>query len=119
MSKMKTQETGSTDLKAERVQIAQVEERLKAERVQLRLKRMPGWGVALQGRGIDRVKDLGTAESAADYAGFVLRKAARESQVVRVELRGTRLVITVIGLPHLGARGGITENLLDFAVTLG
>jgi hypothetical protein len=59
-------------LKAERVQeqlTARMDARLKAERVQERLKAMPGWGLLQGGRGVDRVKELGTAEGAADYAG--------------------------------------------------
>jgi len=107
-------------LKAERVQLASgVTNRLKAERVQERLRRMPGWRLVPGGRGIDRVKDLGTAESAADFAGFVLRKAARDKQAVRVEIQGTRLILAVLGSTHSGARGGITDNQLDFAATLG
>ena len=106
-------------LKAERVQetlTAKVEARLKAERVQERLKRMPGWGLLQGGRGIDRVKNLETAECAADYAGFVLRQAARNQQVVRVELRGTRILLAVF----VAARsGGLTDKHLDFAAALG
>lgn len=120
-TKMKTQPT-SAELKAERVQqelAAKVDDRLKAERVQERLRRMPGWGLLPGGRGIDRVKDLGSSESAADFAGFVLRKAARDKQVVRVEIRGTRLVLAVLVATPSGARSGVTENQLDFAATLG
>jgi hypothetical protein len=108
-------------LKAERVQLARVDNRLKAERVQERLRRMPGWRLLPGGRGIDRVKDLGNAESAADFAGFVLRKAARDQQIVRVEIQGTRLLLSVLSSISSGARKGIwvTDHHLDFAATLG
>lgn len=140
MSKTKMQDlTADTDLKAERVQAeavapvtnrlkaervqlaAKVDNRLKAERVQERLRRMPGWRLVPGGRGIDRVKDLGNAESAADYAGFVLRKAARDQQIVRVEIQGTRLLLSVISPTSSGARKGVwvTDHQLDFAATLG
>jgi hypothetical protein len=109
----------ATNLKAERVQeplAAKVETRLKAERVQERLKQMPGWDLVQTGRGIDRVKNLGTAEGAADYAGFVLRQAARNEQVVRVELRGARVLLAVFAA---GRSGGLTDKHLDFAAALG
>jgi hypothetical protein len=107
------------NLKAERVQeplAAKVEARLKSERVQERLKRMPGWGLLQGGRGIDRVKNLETAECAADYGGFVLRQAARNQQVVRVELRGPRVLLAVFAAAR---SGGLTDKHLDFAAALG
>jgi hypothetical protein len=108
-------------LKAERVQteLAAPAARLKAERVQLRLKAMPGWELLQGGRGIDRVKELGTAAGAADYAGFVLRQAARDQQVVRVELRGSRVLLAVFTKGSSGARSGLTGKQLDFAAALG
>jgi len=128
MSKTKMQDqTADTDLKAERVQaeavapVASITNRLKAERVQERLRRMPGWRLVPGGRAIDRVKDLGNAESAADFAGFVLRKAARDKQVVRVEIQGTRLLLSVLSPTPSRARNGVwvTDHQLDFAATLG
>jgi hypothetical protein len=106
-------------LKAERVQLAEVESRLKAERVQERLKRLPGWGLLKAGQGLDRVRQFGSAEAAADYAGFVLRTAAREKQTVRAEIQGTRLVLTVFGVSCSGVRGGISDNQLDFVALIG
>jgi hypothetical protein len=93
--------------------------RLKAERVQERLKAMPGWGLLQGGRGIDRVKELGAAAGAADYAGFVLRQAARDQQVVRVELRGSRVLLAVFSKGSSGVRSGLTLKQLDFAAALG
>jgi hypothetical protein len=109
-------------LKAERVQeqlTARMDARLKAERVQERLKAMPGWGLLQGGRGVDRVKELGTAEGAADYAGFVLRQAARDQQVVRVELRGNRVLLAVFAKSSSGGGRGLTGKQLDFAAALG
>jgi len=127
-SQQSTTPVASTDapvvgrLKAERVQeelTVKVNARLKAERVQERLKRMPGWGLLKGGAGIDRVKDLGTADCAADYAGFVLRKAARDGQVVRVELRGARIILTVPTGVRSGVRSGLSDKQLDFAAAIG
>ena len=111
-----------TSLKAERVQealVAKVDARLKAERVQLRLKEMPGWRLLKGGRGIDRVKELGSAEAAADYAGFVLRQAARDQQMTRVELQGSRVLLAVFAKGRSGGRSGLTAKQLDFASALG
>ena len=114
-----------TDLKAERVQqeamapvlIEPVVERLKAERVQLRLSRMPGWGLVAGGYAIDRVRDLASAHSDAEYGTFVLREAARARQKVRIGLNGARVVITVLG-PRRGQNRGIGMAQLDFAAGL-
>lgn len=109
-------------LKAERVQedlMTKVDSRLKAERVQARLKEMPGWRLLKGGRGIDRVKELGSAEGAADYAGIVLRQAARDQQVTRVELQGNRVLLAVFAKGRSGGRSGLTTKQLDFAAALG
>jgi hypothetical protein len=113
---------GPQFLKAERVQeelTAKVDARLKAERVQARLKEMPGWRLLKGGRGIDRVKELGSAEGAADYAGFVLRQAARDQQATRVELQGSRVLLAVFAKGRSGGRSGLTTKQLDFASALG
>jgi hypothetical protein len=113
---------GPKFLKAERVQeelTAKVDARLKAERVQERLKGMPGWKLLKGSRGIDRVKELGSAEGAADYAGFVLRQAARDQQVTRVELQGSRVLLAVFAKERSGVRSGLTAKQLDFAAALG
>lgn len=110
-----------TDLKAERVQEAGVApvgvDRLKAERVQERLRRMPGWGLAVGGHAIDRVRDLASAHSAAEYGTFVLREAARAHQKVRVGLSGARVTVTVLALRR-GREHAIGMDQLDFAAGL-
>jgi hypothetical protein len=109
-----------TDLKAERVQLESAAPgagHLKAERVQLRLSRMPGWSLVAGGYAIDRVRDLASAYSAAEYGTFVLREAARARQTVRIALQGARVVITVLG-PRRGQNRGIGLSQLDFAAGL-
>lgn len=103
-------------LKAERVQLAAepYSERLKAERVQSRLKGMPGWRLAAGGKSIDRLRQFPTPRVAADFAGFLAQFAAHTGQPVGVELAGKHVTITV------RARGsGLTEAVLDFAQALG
>jgi len=103
-------------LKAERVQLAAepYSERLKAERVQSRLKGMPGWRLAAGGKAVDRLRQFPNPRVAADFAGFLAQFASHTGQPVGVELAGQRLTITV------RARGsGLTEAVLDFAQALG
>ena len=116
-----------TDLKAERVQQEGVAaaavrmrpllDRLKAERVQERLRQMPEWGMVAGGYAIDRARDLASAGSAADYGTFVLREAARTGQKVRIGLNGRRVVITILG-SRRGQSRGISMAQLDFAAGL-
>jgi len=108
-------------LKAERVQteLAAPDARLKAERVQLRLKQMPGWALALKGKAIDRAREFRHEEDAVDYATLVLRMASRERHPVRVQIAGKSILVTLHDHLGQGARGGITDKLLDFAARLG
>lgn len=97
-----------------------VEERLKAERVEERFKRLPGWKVAAGGRAIDRVRQFRDAASASAYAGFAAELVAGERQRLRIELFSKQVVLTLQGAPrHKGDRGGITESVLNLAADLG
>ncbi len=99
-------------LKAERVQ-------LKAERVQEALKAMPGWRKTAGGFAIDRVRRYPDPATAADFAVFLMRYAARAGQPVAVELAGEHLAITVPAKGRGGRRGPLDEAVLDFARALG
>jgi pterin-4a-carbinolamine dehydratase len=116
-------------LKAERVQEElavqgtvskdAVLERLKAERVQERLKRMPGWGLSQDGKALDRVRQFVHDDDAVDFATLALRLASRERYPARVHVEGKSVFLTLHDHTRQGARGGITEKLLDFAARLG
>ena len=119
------------DLKAERVQFEAavppdvveplpepVAARLKAERVQERLKKMPGWTLALDGQALDRARQLPSPFGAADYANYVLREAARSQQKVQIGLNGNRLMVTVLAPSFGKGRGVIGRKQLDFAAGL-
>lgn len=96
-----------------------VENRLKSERVEERLRQMPGWKLLPGGRAIDRVRDLATPEIAADYAAWVLKSAARLGRCVGVRLIGDRyLSITLEGRSG-SSRRSLSEGDLDFAKCLG
>lgn len=135
MSDLQVQLPVHTDLKPERVadaiaapcpavslpsemSAAEIEAALKAERVQLRLKKMPGWVLAAGGHAVERVRKLATPMTAAEYAGFVLREAARAKQRVRVGLEGVRVVISVMAPYRNPGRGAIDLKQLDFADAL-
>ena len=104
-------------LKAERVQLTAEPylARLKAERVQQRLKAMPGWRLAAGGKTIDRLRQFPTPRAAAAFAGFLSELAADTGQPLGIELSGKHVTITV------RARSGsdLTEAALDFAQALG
>jgi hypothetical protein len=105
-----------TALKSERVG-----EGLAAGGVDELLRRLPGWGLVRVQRtqALERVRELATPEGAADYAGFILREAARSAQKVRIGLSGHRIVVTVLGLVPRGVHAGITARQIEFAAALG
>ena len=92
--------------------------RLRPERVQERLQKMPGWNLAAGGYAVDRVRKLATPATAADYAGFVLREAARAKQKIRIGLEGARVLIRVLAPTGGPSRGAIDLKQLDFAAAL-
>ena len=61
-----------TSLKAERVQLSaeSPRARLKAERVQEKLRVMPGWRLVSGGWAIDRLREFPDPRSAVAFAGF-------------------------------------------------
>jgi pterin-4a-carbinolamine dehydratase len=107
-------------LKAERVQL-QIEaggQRLKAERVQDRLTRMPGWRMTGRGRSLSRVREFPDAPTAAAYAGYLTQLAVQRGQPLSVELTEASVTVTVRGKAHRGLRAGLTEDDLEFARSL-
>jgi hypothetical protein len=107
-------EGADTDLLPE-----EIAARVSGDKVQERLQRMLGWSLAQGGHAIDRVRELASPMTAADYGGLVLREAARTKQKVRVGLVGSRVVITVMAASQGAARGFIGHKQLDFAAGLG
>lgn len=97
---------------------AEVVQRLRPERVQDRLQKMPGWGLASAGRAVQRERELATPATAAEYAVFVLREAARAQQKVRVGLEGARVVVSVMAPSRGHLRNTVGLQQLDFAAAL-
>ena len=96
-----------------------VENRLKSERVEERLRQMPGWKLLPGGRAIDRISDLSTPEIAADYSAWVLRSAARLGRCVGVQLIGGRYLAVTLEGKSGSSRRSLSEADLDFAKCLG
>lgn len=95
----------------------QVTAYLKSERVEQRMKLLPGWKIRKDGTAMDRVRRYGDATSAAGFAGFVCKLAATHKQPVTVGLAGKQVVVTLTG--HRVHNGGINDNVLDLAEAIG
>ena len=97
---------------------SRLETRLKAERVEERLRVMPGW--EKKGGLIDRARMFPSMEAAALYGSYVLWLAGKAGIPVGVELAEDGLLLTLRA--RRSRRGGpaeFTEGLLDFAELLG
>jgi len=97
---------------------SEAEQRLKAERVQLRLKRMQGWTMLAEGKAIHRVRKFPDALVAASYLGFASLLARQVNQPLRVSVVGGTMVLALTGRSK-GPNKGITEEVLDLAEQLG
>jgi pterin-4a-carbinolamine dehydratase len=91
-------------------------EKLKAERVQEELKRMPGWSLGPNGKMIVSAREFSQPAAAAKFAGFVAEVAASERQPVQLGLWGNWVFLTLS--PRQGT-GGLNMPVLDFARQLG
>ncbi|HYG62623.1 MAG TPA: 4a-hydroxytetrahydrobiopterin dehydratase [Thermoanaerobaculia bacterium] len=90
-------------------------EKLKAERVQEKLRSMPGWQLAREGKALSRVRefpDHGVATAFASYAGAF---TARMKQPADVTLSGSRVLVIL----HARSRAGLSNAVLEFAKSLG
>ncbi len=96
----------------------QAAERLKAERVQLRLKRLPGWKMPAEGKAIDRVRRFDDPIVAAAYLAFASLLARAVRQPLQVSLTDGNIIIALTGRTK-GADKGVTEEVLDLAEQLG
>jgi pterin-4a-carbinolamine dehydratase len=97
---------------------SQAEQRLKSERVQSRLKRMPHWRMQEGGKAIDRVRQFPDALVAASYLAFASILARQTGQPLRVSMAGSTLCLGLTGRSK-GNDAGITEAVLDLAEQLG
>ena len=96
----------------------QAEERLEAERMQSRLKRMQGWTPVAEGKAICRTRTLEDPLVAASYLTFASLLARKARQPLRVSMAGGKILIALTGRSK-GPDRGITDEVLDLAEQLG
>jgi pterin-4a-carbinolamine dehydratase len=89
--------------------------RLKAERVQEELRALPGWQLALDGKGVHRAWEFSEARVASAHAAFVNDLAEAEGRAAEITLSGSRVLVVLQGR----SRSGVTAELLRFAKVLG
>jgi hypothetical protein len=97
---------------------SQAQQRLKSERVQLRLKRMPGWRMQPGGRAIDRVRQISDPLAAALYLAFAGVLARQSNQPLRVLMTGSTICVALTGR-SASPGDGLTNDVLDLAEQLG
>jgi pterin-4a-carbinolamine dehydratase len=90
-------------------------EKLKAERVQEKLRAMPGWQIAGEGRALSRIREFPDDRVASAFATFAGAFSARAKQPAEVTLSGSRVLVVL----HARPRAGLTDAVLDFARSLG
>jgi pterin-4a-carbinolamine dehydratase len=95
----------------------QVEERLKSERVQLRLNQMQGWKMQVGGKAIDRVRKFPDALVTASYLAFAALLARKAGVPLRALVTGNTIQISVGGSAKRSE--GITDKVLNLAEQLG
>lgn len=92
---------------------------LKPERVQQMLLQLPGWKLAVEGRGIQRRRQFGTHAKAQDFVSLVGKLATVHRQPVKIALTGKRVDLILPGHPVKGNAGGLTDVVFNLAGLIG
>jgi pterin-4a-carbinolamine dehydratase len=115
-------------LKAERVQEPEATlavtkgapaTRLKAERVQARLKSAPGWILLPSGRSIGRVREFVKPAHAEAFAAFVARLSLAQRHAVTIDLAASQVIVTLHGPFTNDSTGRLTGAVLGLAAAIG
>ena len=99
------------------IERSRLETRLKAERVEERVRQMPGW--ERKGGIIDRARMFPSLEAASLYGVYVLWLAGKAGIPVSVDLADDGVLVTLRARRRKGGQAEFTEGLLDFAELLG
>jgi hypothetical protein len=100
------------------IERSRLETRLKAERVEERMRVMPGW--EKKGGLLDRARMFPTLEAASLYGIYVLWLAGKAGiSGVGVDLAEDGVLVTLRARRRKGGQAEFTEGLLDFAELLG
>lgn len=86
-----------------------LEPRLRSERVQDGLRKLPGWELGEDGQGIELVLEGAEREAAFDLLRAVLEAAEEESLAPRIDYTERRLDLRLTSHPE----GGVTARLLS------
>lgn len=97
--------------------IQKVVMRLKPERVQQLLDRLPGW--KLREDGLERVRSFSSAQAARSFVSRVCKLAEDGRQPVKLHLAGQQVTITLQGQPAKGCIGGINGSVFNLAGHIG
>lgn len=97
---------------------SQAQQRLKSERVQLRLRRLPGWRMQPEGKAIDRVRQFADPLVAALYLAFAGMLARQSNQPLRISMIGSTVCVALTGR-SVSPEEGLTDEVLDLAEQLG
>lgn len=94
-------------------------ERLRSERVEQRLQRLPGWKMQPNRRAIDRVREFPDTDVAAAYANFAVMLAGRTKQPLLVTVMDSQVVLSLLGYPRRHGTAPVNERALEIAELLG
>jgi pterin-4a-carbinolamine dehydratase len=94
------------------------QQRLKSERVQLRLRQMPGWRMQKGSKTVDRMRRFPDPLTAATYLGFAAVLAGQAGQPLCASVIGGTVVLALPGRFKNGFEG-VTEEVLNLAEQLG
>jgi pterin-4a-carbinolamine dehydratase len=93
--------------------------KLKPERVQEELKRMPGWRLMPGDSAVGRVRDFANADTAAAWAHFVAELAHQQDHAYTLERSGNRIAVTLYEAGRAGRASGVTMAVLETGKALG
>lgn len=99
------------------IERSRLEMRLKAERVEERLRVLPGW--ERKGGLIDRARMFPSMEAASLYGIYVLWLAGKAGMTVGVDLAEDGVLVTLRARRRKGGQYEFTEGQFDFAELLG
>lgn len=100
-------------------ELPDLEERLKAERVEQLVKLMPGWALEKDGRTISRLREFQDIPAAAKYAAYVQDFAGLRGIVVSTLRWDQFVMVTLLGRRRSRSFDLLTPGELRFALSLG
>lgn len=94
-------------------------DRLKAERVEERLKELPGWQSRRGGMSIERIKSFPTSRAARAYASYASELAESLGQFASVNHTVDQVILILYGPLVCGRRDVVADPSFALAKQLG